>query len=115
MRNDISTNVDGVIESTFIEIITSTGKNIIVSVIYRSPNNRFDTFEIAMNDIHSVDNENKICYPIGDFNIHLLKSESRGYPNRKSLFLFFYPLITKPMRITAHITTLIDNIFTKVD
>ena len=116
LRNDLSTNVDDVIESTFIEIIASTGKNIIVGVIYRPPNNKFDTFEIAMNGIlNTIDKENKICYLIGDFNIDLLKSESCDYSNRFIEQLFtssFYPLITKPTRVTAHTSTLIDNIFT---
>ena len=110
MRNDLTTNVNDVIESTFIEIITSPGKNIIIGVIYRPPNNIFDTFEIAINDIlNSVDKENKICYLIGDFNIDLLKSESCDYSNSFSEQLstsFFYPLITKPTRVTAHTTTL---------
>ena len=110
MRNDLTTNVNDVIESTFIEIITSAGKNIIIGVIYRPPNNKFDTFEIAINDIlNSVDKENKICYLIGDFNIDLLKSESCYYSNNFSEQLstsFFYPLITKPTRVTAHTTTL---------
>ena len=116
LRNDLSTNVDDVIESTFIEIIASTGKNIIVGVIYRPPNNKFDTFEIAMNGIlNTIDKENKICYRIGDFNIDLLKSESCDYSNRFIEQLFtssFFPLITKPTRFTAHTSTLIDNIFT---
>jgi hypothetical protein len=68
-----------VIESTFIEIIASTGKNIIVGVIY----NKYNTFEIEMNgNLNNIDKENKICYLIGDFNIDLLKSESCDYNHR---------------------------------
>jgi hypothetical protein len=53
---------------------------------------------------------------MGDFNIDLLKSESCDFANKFTEQLFtssFYPLITKPTRITSHTaSTLIDNIFT---
>jgi hypothetical protein len=57
--------------------LTAVGKNIIVGVIYRPPNSKFDLFENKMNQIlGKIDQENKICYLMGDFNIDLLKSES---------------------------------------
>ena len=93
----------------------SAGKNIVIGVIYRPPNNTFEIFEKAMNGIlNKIDKENKTCYLIGAFNIDLLKSESCDYSNRFCEQLFtssFYPLITKPTRVTAHTSTLIDNIF----
>ena len=49
---------------------------------------------------------------MGDFNIDLLKSESCDFANKFTEQLFtssFYPLITKPTRITSHTATLIDN------
>ena len=52
---------------------------------------------------------------MGDFNIDLLKYESSNFSNRfgEQMFTsFFFPLITKPTRITQHTSTLIDNIFT---
>jgi hypothetical protein len=51
----------------------------------------------------------------GDFNIDLFKTESCDYANYFTEQLFtssFFPLITKATRITHHIATLIDNIFT---
>jgi exonuclease III len=36
---DLNVNIENTIESTFIEIATETGKNIIVGVVYRPPNN----------------------------------------------------------------------------
>ena len=104
------------IETIFIEIEKTVGKNIIVGVIYRPPNGRIEIFENAPNEILAkIDKENKICYLMGDFNIDLLKSESCDYANRFTEQLFtssFIPLITKPTRITHHTATLIDNIFT---
>jgi exonuclease III len=83
LRNDININLENLIESIFIEIITSTGKNVIVGVIYRPPNQKFETFEKAVDEIvNKIDKENKVCYLMGDFSIDLLKSESCDYSNR---------------------------------
>jgi hypothetical protein len=52
---------------------------------------------------------------IARINIDLLQSETCDIANRFSEQLFtssFYPIITKPTRITEHTATLIDNIFT---
>ena len=82
-RNDISINVENGIETSFIEICTYKGKNIIVGTIYRPPNNKIDTFENSMKRIlEKIDKENKIGYLMGDFNIDLLKSESCDYACR---------------------------------
>jgi exonuclease III len=82
LRKDLNINIYETIESTFIEVATENGKNIIVRVIYRPPNNKIETFENAMNQILSrLDKENKICYLMGDFNIDLLKSESCDFAN----------------------------------
>ena len=118
-RNDLSININETIESTFIEITTEIGKNIVVGVIFRPPNNKIEAFENAINEtLSKIDKENKICYLMGDFNIDLLKSESCEFANRFIEQLFtssFYPLITKPTRITSHTATLIDNIFTNLN
>ena len=111
LRTDLNTSIENVIESVFIEIITAVGKNIIVCLIYRPPNNKIDLFENNVNNIlGKIDKENKICYLMGDFNIDLLKSESCDYTNRflEQLFTSSYmPLILRPTRITHHTATLI--------
>jgi ASC-1-like (ASCH) protein len=116
IRFDLNTSTENIIESVFIEIITAVGKNIIVGVIYRPPNNKFDSFETKMNQIlGKIDKENKLCYLMGDFNIDLLKSESCDYSIRflEQLYTSSYiPLVLRPTRITQHTATLIDNIFT---
>ena len=116
IRKDLNENIDDSIETIFLEINQTIGKNIIIGVIYRPPNNKIELFENAIDNILSkIGKENKICYLMGDFNIDLLKSESCDYTNRLIEQLFtssFLPLITKPTRITAHTATLIDNIFT---
>ena len=115
-RNDLTKNIEDIVETKFIEIINSNGKNIIIGVIYRPPNRNFATFESAMNTIlEKIDRENKLCYLMGDFNIDLFKSESCDYVSQFIEQLFtssFFPLITKATRITDHTDTLINNIFT---
>ena len=116
IRKDLNTNIEETIESVFIEISISAGKNIIVGVIYRPPNNKIEIFQNALNEIiEKIDKENKISYFMGDFNIDMLKSESYTHASRFTEQIFtssFVPLITKPTRITSHTATLIDNIFT---
>jgi hypothetical protein len=116
IRSDLIINDENIIESVFIEIITHKKKNIIIGVIYRPPNSKYDLFENEINKILSkIDKENKICYLMGHFNIDLLKSESCDYANRffeQLLTSSYIPLILKPTRITQHTATLIDNIFT---
>jgi endonuclease/exonuclease/phosphatase family metal-dependent hydrolase len=65
--------------------------------------------------LEKIDKEKKIGYLMGDFNIDLLKSEYCDYAGQFTEQLFtssYYPIITKPTRITADTATLIDNIFT---
>ena len=91
-----------------------------INTNYRSdlcpPNSKFEMFENTINTIlYKIERENKICYIAGDFNVDLLKSESCDFSNRFIEQFFtssFFPLITKPTRITAHTATLIDNIYT---
>ncbi len=52
---------------------------------------------------------------MGDFNVDLLKIDRSDYSNRFSEHSFtssFFPLISKPTRMTQHSPILIDNIFT---
>ena len=116
IRNDLTKNIEDMIETKFIEIVNNNGKNIIVGVIYRPPNSYFATFESTMNTIlEKIDRENKLCYLMGDFNIDLFKSDSCDYASQFFEQLStssFFPLITKATRITNHTETLIDNIFT---
>ena len=65
-------------ESVLIEIpntVFNTGKNIIVSVIYRPPGTDMDMFNNELpNLLESIKSENKVCYLLGDYNINLWNS-----------------------------------------
>ena len=116
LRPDLNINEDGIIETLFIEINSTTGKNNILSNIYRPPSGNFEIFENKLNDILSeVDKTKKITHLMGDFNIDLLKTDNCYDSNRfceQLLTSSFFPLINRPTRITQHTATLIDNIFT---
>ena len=116
IRSDLNTNKDGIIETLFTEINSTSSKNIILGSIYRPPNGDFEMFENILNTILTkVDKTKKVTYLTGDFNIDLLKSDHSEHSNRFYEQLFtssFFPLINRPTRITHHTATLIDNIFT---
>ena len=52
--------------------MTQIGKNIIIGVIYRPPNGKFE--KPISENLNKMDKENKICYMMGDFNIDLSKA-----------------------------------------
>ena len=104
-----------VIESLFIEISVPQGKNTIVGVIYRPPNNRTSDFlELLSSIVSHATKGNKHCYIMGDFNLDLFHY-SEHMPTQEFLDCLFsfslFPLISKPTRLTSHSATLIDNIF----
>ena len=82
--------------------------------IYGAPTNDMTDFNDKF-----IDNLNKISnkssFVCGDFNIDLLKSDKHN-PTKVFIDQLFgagyYPLITKPTRITITSYTLIDNIYT---
>ena len=111
-------------ESVFIEIdknVFKYTKNIILGVIYRSPDSQFST---AILKIYycKVDSENKLAFLSGDYNVNtsdklLHKSTAtHDFINAFSLFRY-YKLFTQPTRIIMNQSsiksaTLIDNIYT---
>jgi exonuclease III len=83
-------------ESLFIEINNSIGKNIIVGVIYRPPNQDVTSFLTSYNELLSkITKENKTCYIMGDFNLNVLrvnvKIKQTNFKNRGKIknFVFF--------------------------
>ena len=102
-------------EALWIEIDFANQSNIICGVIYRHPSGNLDNFMNYINStIESINQENKFCLFMGDFNIDLLKidshSDSQNFINSLGS-CFFQPQIFQPTRITDHSATLIDNIF----
>jgi len=107
-------------ESLFIEMQNSKKKtNIIIGVVYRPPNTNVNDFIQAMTEIlFVIKKENKQCYIMGDTNINLLNVDNH-VPTSDFLEMWytysFFPLITKPTRVTPNSATLIDNIFCNIN
>ena len=89
--------------------------NVVVGTIYRPPNTNLQQFNDNLNELlDSLKSERKICYILGDFNINLMNCESHCDTNiffNSLISHSFYPVISKPTRITEYSATLIDNIF----
>ena len=103
------------LESLWIKVPVKLNHNIIVGVIYRHPHSDLSAFMSSLNNnLDKINNEQKYCVLMGDFNLNLLNSDSHLPTDEflNSLGTYFYsPHILQPTRITSHSATLIDNIF----
>ena len=83
--------------------------------MYRPPNQRVDDFVSSNNELlDKISRENKICFLMGDFNVNLMNYQHHQLTGQFLDGMYsnmFFPLITRPSRITSHTATLIDNIF----
>ena len=107
------------LESNFVEIINSKGKNNIVGVIYRHPTgNPVDFIEsnlkTLLDDKLSKDLINKNIYLAGDFNFDLTnishKETSDFFDTMTTNQML--PMISIPTKLNKNHNTLLDNIFT---
>ena len=61
LRPDLNFKEEGIIESLFVEVIATVGKNIVVGTIYRLPNGKFEIFETKLSKILTkIDRSKKI-------------------------------------------------------
>ena len=114
-RPDLSIFMEGVLESTFIEIVRSgTRRNEVVGVVYRPPGGDVSQFNEQLSKVLEK-TKNVTCYIMGDFNLDLLKVDKHA-PTTEFMSVFtsssFFPLISLPTRLTDTTATLIDNIWT---
>jgi len=114
-RKDLQIYVPKKIESTFVEILVPKGKNIIVGCLYKHHNISQKDFNQALLPILTkIQDENKVCFLSGDFNMNLLdlekEKEVETYFDNMTDHKFM-TLITCPTRINKSSKTLIDNIF----
>ena len=114
-RKDLAIYESKRLESTFIEIINTKGKNSIVGCIYKHHNITQNEFMETLSPLlKKITKEKKTCYLTGDFNMNLLSIEKDSTIDKYFELLTnskFFPLITLPTRMTTHSRTLIDNIF----
>ena len=103
-------------ECHWMEIISDTGPNIIVGVIYRHPAYKNDKFLIELEStLKKIKREKKKTIICGDFNLNLLNVDRDKKVNTYLCTMLehgFHPSITEPTRITnANKPSLVDNIF----
>ena len=93
-----------------------TTNNILLGCIYRIPGHDITDFNNKLLSIFdSIKNENKTIYHLGDYNIDI--TQHSAHPSTSEFIDLnfahsFFPIITKPTRITNSTASLIDNIFT---
>ena len=113
-RDDLQIYEPKKLESTFVEIINTTGKNFIVGCIYKHHTICPRDFTDAMSPLlRKLSREKKPCYLAGDFNMNLLQVENNSDIEHYFDTITennFTPLITAPTRIAGNSKTLIDNI-----
>ena len=115
-RDDLQIVLDSSLESTFIEIVLSNRKNILCGCIYRHPHMSINEFNEKYLSplLEKLIKEDKFCVLMGDFNLDLIKKDSKSsisdFYNIMCSY-FFAPFILQPTRVTETSQTLIDNIF----
>ena len=115
VRADLCPFVEGMIESTFIEIIAKNRKPIVVGSLYKPPDKHPNIFTNSLNEtIAKIKTEGKELILGMDHNMDLIKS-SEHKPTQQFLDDLLnkdiFPTITRPTRVTHATVTLIDNIF----
>ena len=116
LRQDLCISKSSELESTFIEIINSKKTNIIIGCIYRHPTVNLNEFSDNYLNIllQKISKEKKNIFLLGDFNVDLLKYDKHSRTNEfiNSLSSYRYlPYILHSTRVTSHLQTIIDNIF----
>ena len=115
-RHDLAFPEDKSAESLFVEINRIKENNIIVAIIYRPPDSKLNEF-LSDSDLvlGNISKENKLVFLMGDWNLNLINHHCHKATSDFLDLLYsrmYFPLITRPTRITANKASLIDNIFT---
>ena len=115
--NDVSICNES-IESLFVELVgirSSSGRSIIIGVVYRPPNSEVTVFNEVMEDLlHKMRLNQKAINILGDYNINLLNCDMHQSNGNFLEIMFSHsliPFINRPTRLTANSATIIDNIY----
>ena len=115
VRADLCPFVEGMIESTFIEIVAKNRKSIVVGSLYKPLDKHPNIFTNSLNEtVAQIKAEGKELILGMDHNMDLIKS-SEHKPTQQFLDDLLsndiFPTITRPTRVTHAMVTLIYNIF----
>ena len=110
IRTDLALDI----ESISIQLEIKYVKPIILSTLYRLPDSLVELFKPIESLLMSIDQENKECIIVGDFNCDLLKPDKNNQIHIRRIYRTygFKQLINKPTRTTSDSKTLIDHIST---
>lgn len=105
-RTDLHIYKKKLLESVFVEIVKTKGKNIIIGTVYKHPTMTIDDFHIQLSKtLEKLGREKKQVIIMGDFNIDLIRTNSdEKVADFLNLMLSnaLQPLILRPTRITTH-------------
>ena len=105
-------------ESVWVEVENNGGKNYLFCCVYRHPSSDIDNFcDYLQETLSNPAVFNKQVFILGDFNINLLNYNSSRPITNYVNFLFskqFLPYIIHPSSVSAHSSTLIDNILSNI-
>ena len=111
IRTDLALDI----ESISIQLEIKYVKPIILSTLYHPPDSLVELFKPIESLLMSIDQENKECIIVGDFNCDLLKPDKNNQKHIRRIYRSygFKQLINKPTRTTTSDSkTLIDHIST---
>ena len=110
IRTDLALDI----ESISIQLEIKYVKPIILSTLYRPPDSLVELFKPIESLLMSIDQENKECIIVGEFNCDLLKPDKNNQKHIRRIYRSygFKQLINKPTRTTSDSKTLIDHIST---
>ena len=108
---------DGYSDSLFIEMNTIYAKKRIVGIIYRPPGFNPDIFRLKLEEtLYHINNKNRDCIILGDFNIDISKDDTIKNDFINTLHSFsFFPTINIFTRVTNRSRTIIDNFITNIE
>ena len=119
VRDDLTIMKEKAFESLFIDIYFPN-KTITLGTIYRSSSQSSEQQNVFMQTLKScisILNESKNeCFIMGDMNYDLIKTDDKLVNEFKDVFFdnLYYPIITKPTRITNTTATCIDHVWTNI-
>ena len=105
---------ENVLECITVEVSITSKVKVFIMCVYRAPGTDIAQFNMEFEDILDKMKNRKI-FICGDLNIDLLKCDSHNGTKHFVDLLYsngYFPLISRPTRVTENSGTLIDNIFT---
>ena len=107
VRNDLSA-LEEEYEPLWVEINNHKAKNVLCCCLYRHPSSDLSSFiNYLTSTLQKVQEENKVLFKMGDFNINYFNYDSHNL----MISHYLLPHILHPTRVTDHSATIIDNIF----